>query len=239
MFSKLTAFFLAVVLLVGSAFAQEDVKSAVTASSVAGLELPPDQTVGNDEGFLNIQAKCKGDVKWLVVAGVKVKYVNVPQTNSIIISVPTQGGVVSVFAVGLVDGKLTEFARTNITVNGSSPTPGPTPPGPNPGPNPPQNNSKLHVTFLIDLNNPTPELAKLLNSASLRTGINQRGHWFRRYDLKSAIVAQKKLDKVVQEVGGPAVMVIQADDGRVLDKRPIPGNEAEIFNIISQITGAR
>lgn len=233
---------LAVLLLATSVFAQSDGPATpkqdvppVSAAVVPGLELPADQNVSYDEGFVNIQAKCKGDVKWLVVAAVKVKYITVPQTNSIIISVPPQGGVISVFGVGLVDGKMTEFARTNINVSGGTPTPGP---GPNPNPSPTPNpipSGKLHVTILIDMNNPTPALAKLVNSESLRKGINQRGHWFRLYDIKSPIVAQKKLDNVVQTVGGNAVMIVQTNDGRIIDARALPSSESEILSLISQM----
>lgn len=220
MWSKIFALVLSLTLIFGS-FAQEVAKPNV----VVGLELPSDLAVNYDEGFVNVQAKCKGEVKWLVVAGTKVKYVTVPQTNSIIISVPPQGGTISVFAVGLVDGKLTDFARTNINISdGKAPTPAPS-----------VSPIQAHVTFLIDMNNPTPELAKLLNAQSLRNGLNQRGHWFRMYDIKSPIVTERKLDKVVGN--NKHVMVIQSQDGSVLDARPIPATESEIFNVVNQFTG--
>ena len=211
---------------------------AADGTAVVGLELPPDQNVAFDEGFVTVQAKCKGEVKWLVISTNKVKYVTVAQTNSIIISVPPQGGVINVFAVGNVDGKMTEFARTNINIgNAPGPNPGPVNP-PNPNPNPPAPVvTKLHLTFLVDMNNTTPEMAKLLNSESLRKGINQKGHWFRLYDIKSDIVAQKKLDGVVQRVGGNNVLIVQGDDGRVLSATTIPATEQEVLAIIQKITG--
>lgn len=216
------------------AFAQEP-----AATNVPGLELPPDQSIGFDEGFISIQAKSKGEVKWLITSGVKVKYFIIPQANTVIVSVPPTGGVINVFAVALVDGKLTDFARTTITVG--NPSPGPNPgPGPNPNPNPnpgPVVNQKLHLTFLVDMSNVTPDMAKLLNSETMRKGINQRGHWFRLYDLKDPIVVQKKLDQVVQRVGGSAVLVIQSDDGRVLNAVAVPRTEQEVFALIQQITG--
>jgi hypothetical protein len=232
MIARIMASVLALFMIVGSVAAQDvPVPAPVSAgASVPGLELPPNQTVNFDEGFVNIQAKCKGDVKWLVVSQVKVKYITVPQTSSIILSVPPQGGVITVFAVGLVDGKLTDFASTNVTVVQNGPSPGPAP-----GPVDPS--QKLHLTFLIDMNNPSPELAKLLNSETLRKGINQKGHWFRLYDIKSPIVAQKNLAGEVAKVGGNNVLIVQSDNGRVLVARAIPNSEAEIFAIIQQITG--
>jgi hypothetical protein len=213
------------------ASAQESVSKAkappgieASASKVEGLELPPDQNVNSDEGFVNIQAKCKGEVKWLVVSATKVKYVTLPQ-NTIIVSIPAQSGVtITVFAVGAVEGKLTDFARTIITVAGANPVP--------PVPNPPIG-GPLHITFLVDLNNVTPDLANILNSQTLRQAITTKGNFFRLYDIKSPVVTQKKLDGIVQKVGGSSVMVIQRNDGFVVGAQVIPKTEAEVIRIIS------
>lgn len=212
-------------------FAQEAPLSAAT--KVDGLELPADQTINYDEGFVNLQAKCSGEVKWLVISSVKVKYVTVPQ-NSIIISIPTQPGItVSVFAVGLVGGKMTEFAKTNITVSGN------TPPGPGPAPNPPvPATGPLHFTFLVDMNNTTPELAQIINSQNVRQAIT-KGGYFRLYDLKSPIVQQKKLDSVVQKVGGNAILVVQRNDGVVVTSQTIPKTEAEIIQLVNRLIGGQ
>jgi hypothetical protein len=204
-----------------------------SANKVTGLELPIDQTVSFDEGFVPILAQCKGEVKWLVVSQVKVKYITMPG-NSIIISVPPQGGTISVFAVGIVDGKFTEFAKTNITV-----TPGAiaqNPPGPNP-PGPVQGAGPLHITFIVDLNNTTPEMASVLNSQAIQQAVRNKGNYLRLYDMRSPVVAQKKLDQVVQKVGGSAVMVIQNNTGLVLQALPVPRTEQEVLAIISQFGG--
>ncbi len=232
--------------LILATFAQaQDIPADALAANakVDGLELPADQTVNYDEGFINIQAKCKGDVKWLIISNQKVKYLVGSQTNSIVISVPPlDKSVVNVFAVGLVDGKLTEFARTNITVNGGNPSPNPNPPGPGPGPGPnpnpnPNTGGPLHVTFFVDLNSTTPELAQILNSQTLRTQITSKGNFFRFYDIKSPIVAQKKLDAVLAKVGGSAVLVIQRNDGVILAAQAVPRTEAEIIGVINKIMG--
>ena len=195
-------------------------------SVVDNLELPNDQNVSYDEGFINLTAKCKGQVKWLVVSAAKVKYQTIPQNNSIIISVPPGGGLVTVFAIGVVDGKMTEFARTNITVNAPNQSLDPVPiPGSNP-------NGPLHVTFLIDMNNATPALAQLLNSTTLRQAITTKGY-FRLYDIKSPIVAEKKLDTLVSKIGGTSIMIIQRNDGLVISAIPIPTTEAAILSVIN------
>lgn len=190
-----------------------------TPSKVDGLELPPDQNVNFDEGFVNLTAKCSGQVKWLVVSAVKVKYQTIPQNNSIIISVPPGGGLVTVFAIGVVDGKMTEFARTNINIAAPG---GDLRIAPSVEP--------LHVTFLID--NATSALAQLLNSQSLRTAIQAKG-FLRIYDIKSPIVAEKKLDVFVAKVGGSSVMIVQRNDGTVISAIVIPNTEAAILSVIN------
>ena len=200
-----------------------------TANKVDGLEIPADMTVKNDEGFITLQAKTKGDVKWLVISATKIKYVTIPQDNSIIISIPVNGGTITVFAISLVDGKMTEFARTNVSIVVNGQNNNPPKPGPAAGP--------LHITFIVDLNSTTPALAQILNSQSLRTYITSKGSYFRMYDSNSPILQQKKLDGVAKKVGGPAIMVIQRNDGYVLDARPVPSTEAEIINLINSVGG--
>lgn len=232
MFSRALGVLLALFLFACPLIAQENPDPAnVSGPKAEGIELPPDTTVSNDEGFVNIQAKCKGTVRWLVVAGVRVKYITNDSNNSIIVSIPANGGVITVFAVGLVDGKITEFVRTNITVRGGvSP--------PNDPVNPPPPNGPLHITFVLDLNNTTPELAAILNSQTLRKAIADRGNLMRIYDSKSPVIAQKKLEHLV--TGGPT-MIIQKNDGS-LAKSPsfngsvtIPKTEQEVLSILRSL----
>ena len=213
-------------------------------SKVDGLELPPDYTVAGDEGFVTLQAKTKGSVKWLVISGVKVKYISIPD-NSIIVSVPPTGGLITVFAVAVVDGKLTDFARTNITVTTGPPgpnPPNPNPPNPNPpNPNPPNPNppvtTALHVTFFVDLNNTTAEIAGILNSQQLRNAITAKGNFFRYYDIKSPIVAQKKLEGAIQKAGGSFVIIVQRSDGAVIMAEVMPRTEQEVAALLQKVGG--
>ena len=214
-----------------SGFAQE--------FKVDGLELPADQTVNYDEGFINIQAKCDGDVKWLVVSSLKVKYITIPTTNTIIVSIPPGGGQIAVFAVGSIKGKLTDFAKTNIQIKipGSDPIPNPPPnPIPNPTPNPIPG-AALHITLLVDTNNVSPEMALVLNSQNLRNAVSSKGNFFRLYDINSPIVAQKKLDTVAKTVGGSYVYIVQRNDGTVVARGVIPNTEAQAIAVINKALG--
>ena len=200
------------------------------------LELPADQTVKNDEGFITIQAKCKGEVKWLVVSAIKIKYFTLPQGNTIVISIPPQGGLINIFAVGLVDGKLTDFARTNITITsgGNVPVPpGPNPPGPVAG-------APFHVTFVADLNNPTPELAQILNSQKIRETITSKTAYYRLYDANSPVLKEKGLDKVVQKWGGVPIMIVQDNGGNIKGQPTrVPRTEAEVLQYLNSVLGGQ
>lgn len=239
MFRKITSAILALMLLAMPAFGQAEVTAGIT-NKAEGLELPPDAVVNYDEGFVSVEAKCAGQVKWLVISSVKVKYRVIAASNSIVISIPPKPGtVISVVAVGLVGGKdLTEFCRTNITVGGApTPTPpNPNPPIPNPTPNP--NGGPWHFTFVLNYDNMTTELATLLNSAVLREALEKNGTP-RIYDSRSAAVKERNLLPYLQQAGGQTVFIIQQNDGLVKYAKPIPRTEAEVMQIVNQITGGR
>lgn len=212
---------------------------AASGNKVDGLELPEDQTVKNDEGFITIQAKCVGEVKWLVVSAIKIKYFTLPQGNTIVISIPPQGGLVNVFAIGLVNGKLTDFARTNVTVGGTPITP--PVPGPTPGPVPqPTTGAPFHVTFVADLNNMTPDLALILNSQKIREAITTKNAYYRLYDANSPVLKEKGLDKVVVKWGGIPIMIIQSNDGAVKGQPTrVPKTEAEVLAYLNSVLGGQ
>lgn len=199
-----------------------------SANKVEGLELPPDAEVVPDEGFVSVSAVCKGSVKWLVICQNKIKYIVNDNNNSIVVSVP-QNGTISIFAVGLVEAKLTDFAKTIITVKGLLPNPTPNPsPTPNPTPSPtPKPSTSLHVTFVLDFNESTPEIASVVNSQSVRKTIIDNKSFIRVYDVTNSIVTEKKLDQVLKQVGGDNMMLVQDSEGKVLFASPIPKSESE------------
>ncbi len=210
--------------------------AGASSNKADGIELPADQTVRFDEGFVTLQANCKGSVKWLVISATKIKYFTLPTSNTIVISIPPQGGQITVFAVGSVDGKLTDFARTSITVTGGS-TPV-TPPNP-PGPNPPGPTANMHVTFVVDLNATTPALGQLLNSQKVREAITTRNAYYRLYDANSGVLKEKGLDKVVASGGGPPMIIVQNAAGAVVSASKMPGTEAELLQYLAKVLGGQ
>jgi hypothetical protein len=195
-------------------------------AKVEGLELPEDIIVENSEGFMLVQAKSKGKVKWLVVSQSKVKYVANEETNSLVVAVP-QSGTVSIFAVSLVDSKLTEFAKTSITVKGTKPI----------DPVKPIVVVKegLHVTFLFDFNNSNSELAAILNSKPIRDEITKTKSYYKVYDIVSPIVKNKKLDTLLEKTGN-SLFIVQSSDGTVLHYSEIPKTEKEVLDVLTKIT---
>lgn len=85
-------------------------------NKVDNLELPKDQEVKSDLGFLAIKADCPGKVKWLVVSDKPIGYIPFDELNTIIVGVPPAGSSITVFAIGNYENKMTEFAKTVITV---------------------------------------------------------------------------------------------------------------------------
>lgn len=212
------------------------VKDVVPVTNVSykteGLELPEPIVVDSSEGFMLVQAKSTGKVKWLVVSSSRVKYVANESTNSLIVSVP-QTGTVNIFAVALLDNKLTEFVKTSIEIKGTV----------NPKPvDPPVDNTKdknpktgLHVTFLFDYNNSSAELAAVLNSKNIRDTITNSKSFYKVYDITSSVVKEKKLDSLLQKTGN-TLFVIQSNDGNVLYYGAIPNNEKEVIETLNKIT---
>jgi hypothetical protein len=207
---------------------------------VPGLELPAPQKVPASEGFVLVEAKTQGTVHWLVLgSGPRVKYLEAEK--QCIVSVPAEPCTVQVFAVALVDGKITPFARTSLTVEGARPPPGPAPnpqpgPTPNPTPNPtPPVTGRLHLTLVLDFDKLTPQQAQLLNSPTLRQAFTQQQVVLRTYPPTSPVLAQRKLDSYVQKVGGAPALILQSDDGKVVASQTLPGSEQEVLAVIAKL----
>ncbi len=205
------------------------VPAAAVENKTEGLELPEEISVDSSEGFMLVQAKSKGKVKWLVISQTRVKYVANEESNSLVVAVP-QSGSVNIFAVALVDGKLTEFVKTSITVKNSKPDPvRPV------DPDKPVVKEGLHVTFLFDFNNSNPDLAAVLNSKPIRDEISKTKSYYKVYDVNSPIVKNKKLDTLLEKTGN-SLFIVQSSDGTVLYYSAIPKTEKEVLDVLTKIT---
>lgn len=206
--------------------------AASTQNVVAGLTLPASQTVNYDEGFVSLTAECKGTVKWLVLsttARVKFK-VNAETPNYIDVAVPPQEGSIAVFCVGIVDGKLTDIARTDITVRGPpDPTPPVTPPAPpvTPPVTPPAA-GPLHLSIIEDPQNRTQAIRGILDNTALVAQLRAKNIIVRTYAMNDPVLATKNFTAIVQRYGAPT-LILQDNTGRALVLGSLPATPAALL----------
>lgn len=204
--------------------AQDAAPPNSSSHKVAGLEITAPQTVAADEGFVVVNAVCSGAVEWLVLStSTRVKYKVSASEKELTIAVPTTpGDVVTIFCIGVVDGKPTPFARTDVTVKGGTDPPQPL--------QPPV--GKLHITIVEDPSKRTPEVATILNSANLRKQLGDAGHILRVYSATDPMLKQKGLDRIYTQVGGPVVLIVQSEDGTVRVAQALPKTEAGVLDLV-------
>lgn len=83
-------------------------------TKVNGLELPDVVLVNQNNQFTTVQAKTKGQVKWLVMSEKNIKYIEDSENNKIILGTIPENCAVTIIAVANVDGKTTDFACTKV-----------------------------------------------------------------------------------------------------------------------------
>ncbi len=207
-------------------------------NEVEGLKLPPNVEVEPDEGFVLVAAECKGQVKFLILSNQPKPVKAVPGDNQIVVAIPpTPGTVVSVFAVGFDNGKLTDFARTDITVKGNPTRKRTTVDGAleiNPGSTGvPPTGARLHLTMIVNGNVATaPNLTAVVQSynAVWKTLVTS-----------DPAVDQRNLRRAIQDIPLPALL-IQTDDGRFWGGPPgkavpYPGSEQAVVDLLKKLRG--
>lgn len=199
--------------------------AVVSASNeVDGLKLPPNQTVPFDEGFVSLHAVTTGTVQWLVLStNQKVKYkVNPATPNDIDVGISPYPGTITVFAIAVVNGKLTEYARTDITITGAGP---PTPPAPVAFALP------LHLSYIVDPTKQTDAIKSILESSSLRTQLANKQVLVRQYNINDPIVTQKNFTAVLQKYGAP-MLILQDNTGRAIVISALPADVPAVLALL-------
>lgn len=204
---------------------------------VPGLKLPAPQTIDSEESFITIQAESTGTVKWLVLStSVKLKTkIHRSTPNEIDIGIPKYQSVIVVYAVALVNGKFTEFARTDITVNGS-PMPQPPEPTPPPKPTPDVVKLPLHFSVIEDPANRTPAIGKIITSVSLRTKFKPKQVLMRVYTTKDEEITAKKFNDALKTYGTP-MFILQDGNGKGLLVDKLPATEEDVLRLIGPYVG--
>lgn len=226
-----------------------------TPNKVTGLTLPPNFNVPYDEGFITVKAECKGSVEWIVLTTAKkVKYKT--HNNEVDISVPPEQCVVTVFAYGYADGKLTRAARCDIKVTVPQPKPKPQPepePQPEPTPPPPAPNplpapdptptpiqGNLIVTVIEDPLKRDLSYTTITRWFSTAAKLQAAGHRpflksIRDPAIKNWLDAAAARDKTFADAlnrAGVPMMILQDIRGKPLAVGPCPRTEAELFSIL-------
>lgn len=226
-----------------------------TGSEVPDLKLPKSFEADFDDMFVDVTAECKGPVTWLVVStSEKIKYKLAKEGDPVVtVGIPPRECVISVFCVGFVEGRFTNWARTDIFVHAQNPQPPPEPapapqPAPAPGPQPqPQPmpipvGSRLQYTIIEDPRARTFETKSIIESPTVRQAIGAT-NVFRVKDAADPLVATFLAFLQKRQVGLPALFV-QINDGTRTPKPPLwfgplPRTEAEMVALVQRLQGGR
>jgi hypothetical protein len=201
---------------------------------VEGLKLPEDRTVEPSEGFVRIVPETKGEtIEWVVLGSQPVKYTEI---GKVLILATPPGAVIHVYAITLVDGKLTKHARTVITVKGASE---PVKPGPDPNPAPPLP-AVTGPLFVLLIEDPLarakyPYLTGIINNPALSNSIEKAGHKWRTLDNKDPIIQTNKLKPHIDSVGGVPCLLIMDKSGVIHHKSQSPRTPEELVKIVNRV----
>lgn len=211
---------------------------------VPGLKLPDPMKVPHDEGFVTVKAECEGPVEWLVLLAPadpnskpKLKYKPGTDPLTLDVSVPPEACVITVFCIGIIDGKFTRFARTDVVVEAGQ---GPQPPTaeeekPKPATVP------FIITVVYDPQARTSDhtlISKWTESAKNLTAAGHTPYLKNAKDprikdwLDSAGKAKPAFGEAVKAAGVPLV-VIQDQTGKALAAIPCPKTVDELLKILS------
>lgn len=210
--------------------------TAVKASpnEVTGLKLPETRSVDYDEGFVTLEAECKGVVQWLVLStSVKVKYkVSKASPNEIDIAIPPYESIITVYAVAMVDNKLTQFARTDVNVKGP-PIPQPPDPIPTPGPDV---KGPLHLSIIEDPAARTPAIRAIIDSQEMRNKLKDKKVNVRVYSKNDEEIKNKKFDAVLTKYNTP-ILILQDNTGKGLVIGELPKDVAGVYKLVGPYVG--
>jgi hypothetical protein len=95
-------------------YAQKSAPKPTVAAKVEGLELPEMVLASANDQFVTIEAKTKGNVKWLVICDKKINYMEDSDKKSIILGTIPEDTAVYIVAIADVNGKMTDFVSTKV-----------------------------------------------------------------------------------------------------------------------------
>ena len=185
-------------------------------NKVKDLELPPSVELDASKKTHTIEGKCQGVIKWLVASDIKTKYTIEENKNTITIQLPSSGSV-DVIAIGIIEGRPTEFATTKIRVKGEDkklPLVEKKPPT---------------IYAFVDFKTLSDKKLNLFDTIYQNKKIN-----FVCNDLSSPLLTQPKFRELYQEVSGNSLLVVEDDSGKIILSQTVPSNDQELLEIVKR-----
>lgn len=185
-------------------------------NKVADLELPANMVVEASKKTITIDGKCQGIIKWLVTSDIQTKYTVNENKNSVVISLPENGSI-NVVAIGIVNGKATEFAITNIKVKGEDKK------------LPLVEKKQPSIFVFTDIKNISQEKLNLFDTLYQNKNIN-----FVLNDLSSPLLLQTKYNDIYQSLNQKSLLLVEDGTGKITYAQPLPQDIQSILEILKQ-----
>jgi hypothetical protein len=115
----------------------------------------------------------------------------------------------------------------------------PAPPSPLPPPSPAPVVGKIWTTLIHDSDHPTQEFAQLEADPKLGSGLNSLGAHLRIFDVKSKVLDDKNLRGYVDTLGGPPVLIVQAEGTHKIAAVKCPANADGVLGEVRKFKGGK
>jgi hypothetical protein len=185
-------------------------------NKVKDLELPANAEIDAAKRAHTVEGKCQGLIKWFVTSDTKTKYTINETKNSITINLPPTGNV-HVIAIGIIEGKPTEFATTKITVKGEEKKL-------------PLVEKKPPTLYLfVDFKTISEKNLNLFDTLYQNKKIN-----FVCNDLSSPMLTQSKFSELYQQINSNSLLVVEDENGKIILWQTVPNNDQELLEIVKR-----
>ena len=185
-------------------------------NKVADLELPPNTVVEASKKTITVDGKCQGLIKWLVTSDIPTKYTVNESKNSVTINLPESGNI-NVIALGIINGKATDFAITNIKIKGEDKK------------LPIVEKTQSSVYVFADIKNISQEKLNLFDTLYQNKNIK-----FLLNDLSSPLLLQTKYSEIYQSLNQKSLLLVEDSTGKIIYAQPLPQDTQSILEILKQ-----
>lgn len=184
------------------------------------IELPADQEISSKQRSVKISAKTEGaEVQWIVFGtapGLQVQWDDIGNKSIRVYPNDVDDEILIIaYTTAGMPPKATPPVATMILVIGKD---GKSKKEPQ-EPVEPKRSGKIaaHVTYVVDNQKHSPEIAGIINDGALRKFIYDAGIKLHpSVDVRSETVVKAKLGAVINQTGGPPCVIVQDAQGNVI-----------------------